>query len=187
MVVTEKIWTQINGGDWENTDINWWWWLNASILLFVLCPSLSCPWSSSPEDFSCSFKMFSCMCVLCVFSAMPLLMMPTGQCVTEVWTNVSSSPGRVAQGKQVMESLDKLGWWILELVQRQHWGNFWETGWNAYIMGFFERIDTIMNWTKLGSWWLQHILIHELYANAVNHWAIPTPTALCRMLRNRNC
>ena len=149
MVVTEKIWTQINGGNWENTDANWWWWLNASMLLFVLCPSLSCHWSSSPENFSCSFKTFSYMCVLCVFSAMPLQMMPTGQCVTEVWTSVSSSPGRVARGKQVMVSLDKLGSWTLKLVQRQCWGNVWETGWNAYRLFWAHGYYLELNRTRV--------------------------------------
>ena len=37
----------------------------------------------------------------------------------------------------------------LELLQKQHWGNFWETGLSAYIYGFFKYTDTILNWIEL--------------------------------------
>ena len=33
--------------------------------------------------------------------------------------------------------------WTLELFQRQHWGNSWDS------MGFSEHVDTILNWTEM--------------------------------------
>ena len=35
----------------------------------------------------------------------------------------------------------------LELFQGQHWGNSWLRDWVEHIMGFPERIDSILNWT----------------------------------------
>ena len=39
---------------------------------------------------------------------------------------------------------------ILVLFQRQGRGTCWESGWIGVHMGFSERLDTILNWTKLG-------------------------------------
>ena len=37
----------------------------------------------------------------------------------------------------------------IEPFQRQRWGKFGETGWSErIIMGFSERIDTILNWPE---------------------------------------
>ena len=37
--------------------------------------------------------------------------------------------------------------WTLELLQRQRWGNFWETWWSTY--GLFWVHIYILNWTEL--------------------------------------
>ena len=57
------------------------------------------------------------------------------------------------------EALDDLPWKdergpssirrTLEMFQRQRWGSFWETWWNAYNYVLTVRIGTILNWTEL--------------------------------------
>ena len=36
----------------------------------------------------------------------------------------------------------------LELLQRRHWGNFWETGWSAYGLFWAHRYHLELNWNE---------------------------------------
>ena len=71
------------------------------------------------------------------------------------------------------EALDNLPWkdergpssvrWTLEPFQRQCWGKLPRDGVKRKMMGFSERIDSILNWTELN--WTQrcvHIVYREL-------------------------
>ena len=63
-------------------------------------------------------------------------------------------PGGEAWKEEVLDGLiwkDERGplsiRWTLEPVQRQHWGNFWETGWSACGHFWVQRYHLEPNWT----------------------------------------
>ena len=53
--------------------------------------------------------------------------------------------------------------YTLEPFQRQHWGNFWETGWSTYGLFWVHRYHLELNWT------LSHGLYTPLFIS------LPTP------------
>ena len=119
-------------------------WSVHSLLIFPISLTFKIHWRvKQPSKLACFVNDLRCWGAWdtsCVLKGKDII--PSTACKREVWKE---------------EALDDLSWKsergpssirrTLQLLQRWHWGHFWEMGWSVYGLFWLRRYHLNLNWT----------------------------------------